>query len=378
MLTLLLMSCTTQPQRAEAPGPEVSVQVAPAEGAMADPPPPFSQDIVLLAWIPYDNDLGRFVGPVLAGLRDGSEGGVEVAAQVDRPDHAGMERAIFRRGALEVEEVAEEDSGSIEAFGDFLQWAANRYEARAYAVVIMDHGGDLHRVSRDDDAGPGALESTWLDTAGIARELERFRGSEPGEVELLALQVCGKASIEPLRVVAPAARFTLASQLPLAAPNTWYRDALRAMADHPEWDGADWVRAIASSDEDRMYAAVTCVDNQALLAQEPLDYALHEGDLQAPGAPPTWQYSGETYVDLLALAHHLDRDPAPLEALSCGVFASMAPDPLLTVGFPDPLVLAGLSAALRPDEDGSIRVDPPPSHGDKPPLGASPVLPRGG
>lgn len=355
IVALLALACTAEPP---------PVELAPAATTPADlQPGAAAPDTVLLAWIPYDNDLGPFAGPVLQGLRDGSAGGVEVLVQLDRPDQPGMERAVFRDGALAEERVVEaEDSGSIEAFAAFLDHAAARYEARAYGVVIMDHGGDLFRVARDDAPAPGPAPAqlTWLQVDDIARELTRFRTEESGEVELLALQVCGKASIEPLRILAPAARHLLASQLPLAAPNTWYRDGLRQIGAHPEWTGADWVAAVAGTDEPRMYAGVSCFRSEALAALPPLDLDLDPALLDGPLAPVTWAYAGEGYVDLAAALRASGQDPAVLAPLSCGHHVSPAPAPLLTEGFPDHRLLSGLSAALRPDAEGRLRLDPSP------------------
>ncbi len=349
LLLLLATACSSSD-----PGDTVDSRGAPTE----PPEKRWTHDTVFLVWIPYDNNLGGFVAPVIQGLMDGSRDGVEVFAQVDKPDQPGMQRATLAAGQGEVEAIEAEDSGSIEAFAAFLDAAAVRYEARSYGVVVMNHGGDLDHVARDDFPGPDVAESSWLSVDGIARELARFRREESGEVELLALQVCGKASIEPLRTLAPAARTLLASQLPLAAPNTWYRDGLHQIAAHPEWTGEDWVRAVASTDEPRMYAAVTCASSEALLAQAPLDLSVTTEQLEGPLASRSWRYGGETYVDLGAALSLHDKDPGLVDRLSCGVYRSEAPAPLLTDGFPDHQVLSGLSAAVRPDGSGGFVLDP--------------------
>lgn len=318
-----------------------------------DPPPPappaapsFRQDTVLLVWMPYDNDLGDAVGPVLAGLRAGSAGGVQVAVQVDRPDQPGMERLTFVDGVGQTMFLAQEDSGSVHALADFLEWAAVRYDARKYGLVVLDHGGDLSHVARDDSEG------TWLSVGDIDAALRAFDDQEPGDVELLFLQVCGKASVEPLLQVQGAARVTLASQLPLAAPNTWYESGLLAMAAHPEWTGADWARAIATADGPQMFGAYTCVDNRALAALELAPIELRRADLEGPLAPVTWPYGGEIYVDLDAALVAAGR-PAVSQSLLCGHWRSaQAPQGLLD-GFPAPAALSGLSVAVRPGSDAT-------------------------
>ena len=323
---LLLLACST---------PDVALVSEPA----------FRQDAVLLVWMPYDNDLSAAVGPVLAGLQEGSTGGVEVAVQVDRPDQPGMERVSFVEGVGQTGFVESDDSGSGEALADFLDWAATRYEARRYGLVVLDHGGDLMSVARDDSTG------NWLSMQDIATALVDFDEVEAGEVELLFLQVCGKASVEPLQVVAPAANFTLASQLPLLAPNTWYASGLKAIAEHPEWDGADWAKAIASAEGPGMYWAMTCVDNTALQAWEVPELRVQESALLDELASTTWPYAKEVYVDLDAVAGAGTAAP-----LLCGHHVNPTP-PYALEGFPQTDVLSGLSVAAG----GALTVEPGPT-----------------
>jgi hypothetical protein len=317
----------------------------PAAPAPAEPT--FRQDTVLLVWMPYDNNLGDAVGPVLAGLRAGSAGGVQVAVQVDRPDQPGMERLTFVDGVGQTMFLAEEDSGSGDALTDFLEWAAVRYDARKYGLVVLDHGGDLSHVARDDSEG------TWLSVGDIDAALRAFDADEAGQVELLFLQVCGKASVEPLLELQDSAHVTLASQLPLAAPNTWYESGLLAMGQHPEWSGQDWARAIATADGPQMFGAYTCVDNRALARADLAPIELTRADLEGPLAPVTWPYGGEIYVDLDAALAAAGR-PALSAQLMCGHWTSAGAPPGLLDGFPPPDALSGLSVAVRQPPNGPV------------------------
>jgi len=327
-------------------------------GTPETPSPGFRQDAVLLVWIPYDNDLGRFAPAVIEGLRAGTEGGMEVAAQLDRPDQPGMELVTLADGRGQTLPVAAEDSGSPEAFAEFLAWAEKRYEARRYGVVVMNHGGDLGHVARDDH--PDGPAPSWLPVSDLAELVAGFREREPGEVELLALQVCGKASIEALRVVAPAARTTLASQLPLAAPNTWYADALPQIAAHPDWTGPEWVRAIAEADAPQMYGSISCVDNAALLAEPLPSLTLPRSAVDGLLAPVTWMYAGETYVDLGAALTWSGQPRTLVDRTLCGHYLSESPADGLLDGFPSPDRLSGLSIAAQPARGGALTVTEPP------------------
>lgn len=176
---------------------------------------------------------------------------------------------------------------------------------------------------------------------------------------MLFLQVCGKASVEPAYAVASSARVTLASQLPLAAPNTWYEPGLKAIGAHPEWGGAQWAEAIATVDAPAMSASYTCIDNEKLLRAGRPQLTLSEEDLEGPLASVTWPYADEVYVDLGA-ALRLAGQP-PLE-VSCGTWVSAAPPAGLTDGFPSPSSLSGLSVAVeRPGQPipGALSADGP-------------------
>ncbi|MCB9779317.1 MAG: hypothetical protein H6742_12190 [Alphaproteobacteria bacterium] len=342
MLALVLAACSGTP-------PEMP------------PPPPtsaaFREDTVLLYWLPYDNDLGHAAGPVLEGLRQATQDGrVQIAAQVDTPGTVGMQRVAFRDGRGLEEPVPDaEDSAGLATLQAFLDWAAVRYEARHYAVFVLDHGGDLPRLARDDrptflqQPGPSA---TWLSTTELAAAVAAFRAQEPGEVEALVMQVCGKASVAAAWEVRHAARSTLASQLPLGAPNTYY-PALATLPD--DWDGADLLGVLTTAEAPSMYATWSCVDNRALdalpgalasLTDIPPDPAWLDGPL----APLTWTYAGDAWTDLSALARIAGAAPLErtLDALSCGRVANPAAPPLPTDGFADPTALGGLSVYLPP------------------------------
>lgn len=311
--------------------------------------PPPGPDTLLLYWLPYDNDLGPAAAPVLEGLRSATASGrVEVLAQVDTPGQAGMERIAFARGEARREAVAAEDSGSISAFAEFLE-AGTARQARQVAVFVLDHGGDLPRLARDDDPDTGG-PPTWLSLPDLAAAMAGFRAGQPGAVRALVLQVCGKATVETAWELRGAGEALLFSALPLGAPNTYYEalDGLPA-----DWGGPELLAVLARGDAPSMYASWSCLRTEALAGLPAALEGLPLPDpawIQGPLAATTWVYAGDGWTDLGALA---DRAGASalrswMQGASCGVARSPSPPAHLTLGFPDPADLSGLALYLPP------------------------------
>ena len=99
--------------------------------------------------MPYDNDLGVYAEAVMERIQAGTVGGVEAAIMADLPGEGGMNLVTLAEGiARPYPDPALEASASVSSLDLFLQQAAAIYEARRYAVVILDHGGSLERVRR--------------------------------------------------------------------------------------------------------------------------------------------------------------------------------------------------------------------------------------
>lgn len=328
----LLLACAPQPSPAPAPAP---------------PAVAFSQDWVLLYYIPYDNDLGGFAEPVLEQLRAATAGSnVEVAALTDLPGPGGVTLTMFSGGVgRPYPDPATEDMADPATFRGFLEQAASLYQARHYAVMVLDHGGDLMHVARDDHPRP-----RWLNVRDISAALADFRRAEPGEVELLFLQVCAKGALAPVLAVQDAAATTLVAQTLLGAPNDYYVPAIRALGAHPAWRGPELSAAIAQGS---MYVSLSCVDNAALSRLPAVaSAAVGAGAVAAPEeriADARYIYGGEAYVDLGALASGVGTPEASelarwlREELLCGHHVAPAPRAALTAGGPDPAHLSGIS-----------------------------------
>ncbi len=320
--------------------------------AAAPPPTPEPEPWAFIFLVPYDNDLSPFAAPVREAIRAGTAGGVPAFLLEDLPDSSTL--WACRDGVCTATPAPDlEDSSSPASLRALLDWAGERAEARRWGVVILDHGGAQRELARDDHPGPGRAPS-WLDVASVADALVAFDATVPGEVELLFAQVCSKAALEPLYTLSRGARTLVASQLPLAAPNTWYASVLPELARHPDWEGPQVAEAIASADGPAMYAAYACFHRDGLQALPARLARLGGGASLDALAPGVYGYAGEGYVDLGLLLDALGADRAILEPALCGHWRNPSPPEALTLGFPDPARLSGISVALSPDPTLSV------------------------
>ena len=113
-----------------------------------------------MVYLAGDNNLSSAGEKDLREMRRvGSTPEVNVVAEFDRVgnDHETMRYHIRNDGADEyTESLGETDSGDPEVLLDFIRWAAARFPAERYALVLWNHGGgwvpeELHKVARAMD-----------------------------------------------------------------------------------------------------------------------------------------------------------------------------------------------------------------------------------
>jgi hypothetical protein len=271
----------------------------------------FEQEWVVLFWMPYDNDLDAAAVEVLRQLdRAPTSSRVAWAAQVDRRGPGGMARIVGANGRTGAPApVVGEDSSSPEALADFLTWAAQRFESRRYAVVMLDHGGGLPQISLDEqratttEAGAERPVASWMQVPDLGRELARFRRAERGELELVFLQVCVKATLETAYELRGVSKWLMASQLPIGAPNAYYEGVFAELVADARVDGQGLGRAIARHEDPAMFASYSLIESAEIARL----VGAVEG-LQDLGAAPTprrvdrYEYWTDGYVDLAAWA----------------------------------------------------------------------------
>lgn len=265
---------------------------------------------VILYWMPYDNDLSHFGEPIVEMLVEGTQDSeAVVVVQSDyRGDSQMRRRQIFQGKTVEIE-VTGEDSSDVAAFSAYLEWANKTFVAKNWAIVVVGHGGKINEISPDKHSSTYNI-TTWMHLDRFSDAVSQFNRSTNEKVELLFFQNCNKATLEVVYQARNCARYTLASQLLLGAPNYYYRGFLAAL-NEPSVGGREAAIAIMNYERDDMYHSLTLVDNQAVdRIPEKLAPLLRE-ILENP--PPeidrtqlsTYTYFGEQQSDLLLFLRYL-------------------------------------------------------------------------
>jgi hypothetical protein len=266
---------------------------------------------VVLYWMPYDNDLARFGEPIVEMLTRGTQiSKVAVVVQSDYRGDPKMRRRQIIDGAINEVDVLGEDSSHVSALAAYLDWANQTFEAEHWAVIVVGHGGKINEVSPDDHRIDRQVR-TWMGVDKFADAVSTFNQSVNERVELLFFQNCNKATLEVVYEVRNCAKYTLASQLTLGAPNYYYEGFLHRLAALD--NGREAAIAITNSERVDMFHTLTLVDNQAVKRiPEQLSRLLQpilSDRLPAisQSEVATYHYFGEQHCDALVLFGWLSR-----------------------------------------------------------------------
>ncbi|KMW70351.1 MAG: clostripain-related cysteine peptidase [Limnoraphis robusta] len=267
---------------------------------------------VVLYWMPYDNNLSRFGEPIVEMLTLGTHRSPAlVVVQSDYSGDQKMRRRLLVGGKVREINLTEEDSSDVSNFSAYLDWAYQSLEAERWAIIVVGHAGKLNEISPDEHRATGE-EITWMGVDRFAGAVKNFNQATGGRVELLFFQNCNKATLEVIYEARHCARYTLASQLNLGAPNYYYQRFLYRLKD-PLVGGLEAATAIIDSEWADMYHSFTLVDNRAVeQIPEKLSrviLAILGGPLPAvnPSELSIYGYFGEQHCDLLNLLGYLSR-----------------------------------------------------------------------
>jgi hypothetical protein len=267
---------------------------------------------VVLYWMPYDNDLSHFGEPIVEMLTHATQNSeVAVVVQSDYWGDPGMRRRQpVNRSTNEID-VMGEDSSDASAFSAYLDWANQTFDPEHWAVIVVGHGGKINEVSPDDHRATRQTRS-WMRVDQFSSAVSNFNRATNRRVELLFFQNCNKATLEVVYEARNCARYTLASQLTLGAPNYYYEGFLNRLKE-PLVSGREAGMAIMDSERADMYHTLTLVDNQAVgripdkLSR--LLQAILNGRLTSinQSALQTYHYFGEQHCDALVLLGYISR-----------------------------------------------------------------------
>ncbi len=233
-----------------------------------------------MVYLAGDNNLSAAGDTDVAEMRSvGSSSDVNVIVQFDNVGNMGTKRFLVQKdGANEAgEALGETDSGSPEVLTEFVEWTADRYPAKRYALVLWNHGGgwepsEMDRIARQVGAlnynsreavqrsatplaraffrptiekimslpspGERAICSDdgsghSLDTIELGNVLDKVVKKLGQPLDLLGMDACLMSNLEVAYQVQPYVRYIVASEE--SEPNEgWpYEQVLRQMVDHP-------------------------------------------------------------------------------------------------------------------------------------------------
>ncbi|MBI5846341.1 MAG: peptidase C11 [Nitrospirae bacterium] len=116
-------------------------------------------DWTVMVYLAGDNNLdGAGVGDLLEMKKVGSKNGLNIIAQFDRIGKKGTTKRYAIKpagelGADVVQDLGETNTGDPKVLTDFILWAAEKYPAEHYLVVIWNHGAgwddeNIYRLAR--------------------------------------------------------------------------------------------------------------------------------------------------------------------------------------------------------------------------------------
>lgn len=250
---------------------------------------PAERDWVVVYWMCYDNNLEGAGRPILDMLGKGVRSErVAVVVAADFRDDDGMVRFVLTDQGETKEPLPTEGSTDPEVLAAQLAWVAEQMPAKRYGIVFVNHGGAQSKSCFDEHPAEGL--GGWLEVPDIADVLEAWRrGLDDAEVELLFMQQCGKGSLENHYELRGAARFVMASQTLVGAPNYYYTEALAALSADPlAFGGEGLAKLFMAHETANMFTDYTATSSEAL-AQLPgkLDAVLAPlFDADSEGLPP--------------------------------------------------------------------------------------------
>ena len=323
---------------------------------LAQTPSQFHHRWVILYWMPYDNDLSRFGEPIVEMLTRGINNvnignitlddffstsdttkkpdeplditsDIAILLQSDYNKDRHMRRRVFSRDQVQEISITGEDSSDINALTAYLDWARQNFTADHWAVIVVGHGGKINEISPDYH-GDSPRERfpqlhTWMEIDQFTRAVANFNQAIGERVELLFFQNCHKATLEVIYEARNCARYTLASQLELGAPNYYYEGFLRKLENmtsvgiSPEQYGRQAAMAIIAAERADMYHTFTLVDNRfveqipeklaKVVASIPEGAGVNISVLALGSNIAAYEYFGEQHCDVLLLLNYLVR-----------------------------------------------------------------------
>lgn len=261
-------------------------------------------DWVFIYYMPYDNNLHEYGEKIISMIRDSiSSEKVMATIQADFNDKSGMTRYLITKDTILTYHVNNEYSASTKTYEEYLAWVENKINYNKKAVVILDHGGKLDEVGLDQYP-----EFKFLKVDSLSSVYKNIYKQK--QIDLLFLQVCTKASIEPVYEFKDVARFTLCSQLTLGAPNYYYHTLFSKLSQPSDLTGDVVAKIIMDSETEDMYNSYTLIDNSKLdtfreMFSDFINSSAIQNKIKLSAQPLNSYYYYEKYWDIISFIENI-------------------------------------------------------------------------
>ncbi|MBN1974777.1 MAG: hypothetical protein JW787_14145 [Sedimentisphaerales bacterium] len=277
---------------------------------------------VFVYYMSYDNDLNVHGSRILSELEKGIiNDEIAVVTQADFNDIKCMKRiAMYNSGGKTKRKelsVKSENSADANELKKYFDWVRSNWKAENYCIVLLNHGGALDDMCKDERPFGEAKKNNklimakWLSGIEAAKIIADFNRSVDNKVRLLFLQQCARGSIQNLYSFTDTCQYLMASPAKVGAPNTYYARTLQAAAKGPDITGKNIAQNIMLRDKDyTLYILFDCNELKKLpeKLKPVLDSFVKPENLKWPKeCKPLFRYEDEEYYDLKSYFQSLSR-----------------------------------------------------------------------
>lgn len=254
---------------------------------------PEKADWTFMVYMAADNNLSSFGEEDLAQMRQvGSSESVNIVVEIDGAgDHGTRRIHIAKGGANEtIETIGETDSGDPDVLFNFISWAAEKYPAKRYALILWSHGdgwepaevGGVPRLAHSavensggaTDRSAGPLQNAFfrkpiIERAQEAPTVERAILSDDGSghsldtielgnvlkkgvevigqpFDLIGMDACLMSNLEVIYQLREHVRYFVASEIKAPAEGWPYDLVIGRLVANPDIASADFARSIVT------------------------------------------------------------------------------------------------------------------------------------
>ena len=274
--------------------------------------------------------------------RAGSGDRVHIVAQIERYQGSrratgwtGTKRFYITRDAdlntihsQQVGDLGNVNMADPKALVDFATWAMKTYPAEKYVLILSDHGmGWPGGWTDPNSSGTHAVNAPLVSQMGnvlYLNELDQALGqirSQTGldKFEMIGLDACLMSQLEVYTVLAPHARYAVASEETEPALGWAYTSFLQALNANPAMTGGDLAKLVVKSyiEQDQRI-----VDDQARA-----EFTGRGSYLSESGAPSAQAVAREMAQDITLTALDLNAMPQLLKSVNALSLALQRIDP---------------------------------------------------